>query len=123
MIERIEMPEGSLGFRISGDLERADYTDVMVPALHEELDKGKGLRTLYVLDTLDRMEPAALWEDAKTGFDLGIRRHSEWERTAIVTDQDWVAHAGRLFAWMAPGELKVYPLAELPEAKAWVGRG
>ncbi len=123
MIERIETPEGTIGFRVYGEVERSDYTDVLVPALHEEVEKGEGLRQLYVIDRLERMEPAALWEDARTGFDLGIRRHTDWRRTAIVTDQEWLASAARLFAWMAPGELKIYPLAELEEAKIWVAGG
>jgi len=123
MIERIAMPEGTIGFSVQGEVERSDYTDVLVPALHEEVEKGEGLRQLYVIDRLERMEPAALWEDARTGFDLGIRRHTDWRRTAIVTDQEWLASAARLFAWMAPGELKIYPLAELEEAKFWVAGG
>jgi len=49
-----------------------------------------------------------------------VRQHSAWERSAIVTNTDWVARATRLFAWMIPGEARVFPLAELEVAKAWV---
>lgn len=38
----------------------------------------------------------------------------------MVTDQEWIARSARLLAWMAPGEFKVFPVAELEEAKAWV---
>jgi hypothetical protein len=32
MIERItEMPAGTVGFRVAGEVERDDYTDVLVP--------------------------------------------------------------------------------------------
>ncbi|HZO10302.1 MAG TPA: STAS/SEC14 domain-containing protein [Myxococcota bacterium] len=123
MIERIEMPEGTIGFRVHGEIKRSDYTDVLVPALDEEVEKGGGLCQLYVIDRLERMDPAALWEDARTGFDLAIRRHTDWRRTAIVTDQEWLASAARLFAWMAPGEVKIYPMADLEEAKGWVAAG
>lgn len=44
-------------------------------------------------------------------------------RSAIVTDIDWMARATRLFAWMIPGEARVFPLAALDEAKAWVADG
>jgi hypothetical protein len=37
-----------------------------------------------------------------------------------VTDIPWMAHATRLFLWMIPGEARVFPLAELEQAKAWV---
>jgi hypothetical protein len=33
---------------------------------------------------------------------------------------DWVAKAFRLFAWMTPGEVKVYGSARRDEALAWV---
>jgi hypothetical protein len=121
MIEPLDdMPAGTLGFRVAGEIERSDYTDVLVPMLRKEIEAGNPLRTLYVVDRLDEMEPSALWEDLKAAYDLGLRHHSAWERTAIVTDQDWIARAARLFAWMVPGEFKVFPLAELEQAKRWV---
>jgi hypothetical protein len=121
MIEPMDgMPDGTLGFRVSGDVERSDYTDVMVPELHKAVERGGGLRTLYLIDRLEEMEPGALWEDMKAGFDLTIRHHSAFERTAIVTDQEWLVRAARLLAWMAPGEFKVYPTANLEQAKAWI---
>jgi hypothetical protein len=121
MIELMDgMPDGTLGFRVSGDVERSDYTDVMMPELHKTVERGGGLRTLYLIDRLEQMEPGALWEDMKAGFDLTIRHHSAFERTAMVTDQEWLVLAARLLAWMAPGEFKVYPTAELEQAKAWI---
>jgi hypothetical protein len=121
MIERLTaMPDGTIGFRVCGEVTREDYTSVLVPDLQAALGAGGGLRTLYVIEDLDEIEPSALWEDAKTGFDLGVRHHREWRRSAIVTDHEWLARATRLFAWMIPGEARVFPVAELEEAKAWV---
>ena len=37
-----------------------------------------------------------------------------------MTDIHWMARATRLYAWMIPGEARVFPLAELEQAKAWV---
>jgi len=120
MIERLaDMPAGTVGFRVAGDVEREDYDDVLVPELRRALEAG-GLRTLYVIDDLDEIEPGALWADARLGFDLGVRHHHDWVRSAIVTDADWIARATRLFAWMIPGEARVFPRAELAQAKAWV---
>jgi stage II sporulation SpoAA-like protein len=121
MVERMnDMPEGTLGFRVDGDVEREDYTDILRPALEEAMRSGASLRTLYLLEDLDDIEGGALWEDMKLGFDLGVRHHSQWERSAIVTDIEWMARATKLFAWMIPGEARVYPLAELDDAKRWV---
>jgi SpoIIAA-like len=121
MIERImEMPAGTVGFRVAGDVERDDYTEVLVPELRRALDAGGGLRTLYLIEDLDEIEPGALWADAKLGFDLGVRHHGAWVRSAIVTDLDWMARATRLFAWMIPGEARVFETAALDSAKQWV---
>jgi hypothetical protein len=121
VIERLnDMPPGTLGFRVSGDVHREDYTEMLVPQLSAAAASGNGLRTLYVIEGLDEIDPSAMWEDAKTGFDLGVRHHDQWRRSAIVTDQEWLARAARMFAWMIPGEARIYPLAELEQAKAWV---
>jgi hypothetical protein len=120
VIERLaDMPPDTLGFRVAGDVEREDYDNVLVPELTRALEAGQ-LRTLYLIETLDEMEPSALWADAKLGFDLGVRHRDAWVRSAIVTDIHWMARATRLFAWMIPGETRVFPVAELEPAKAWV---
>jgi hypothetical protein len=74
VIERLtDMPPGTLGFRVAGEVEREDYDGVLVPELNRALEEGAGLRTLYVIDDLDEIEPGALWADSKLGFNLGIR--------------------------------------------------
>ena len=121
MIELLPgMPPGTVGFRVTDDVEREDYQEVLEPELRKALDAGQGLRTLYVIDDLDDIEPGALWEDMKTGFDVGVRHRQEWKRSAIVTDIEWMARATKLFAWMIPGEARVFGLSELEEAKRWV---
>jgi hypothetical protein len=124
VIERLDgMPVGTVGFRAAGEIEDDDYEKVLVPELRRALEAGGGLRTLYVIEDLDEIEPGALWADTKLGFDLGVRHHDAWVRSAIVTDIHWMARATRLFAWMIPGEARVFPLAELEQAKAWVAGG
>ena len=88
--------------------------------LHAAIADGGRLRTLYLIDDLDEIHPSALWADTKLGFDLSVRHHEAWERSAIVTDVEWMARATRLFLWMIPGEARVFPRAELDQAKAWV---
>ena len=124
MVEQLEdMPAGTLGFRATGEIEREDYDEVLAPALKRALEGGGKLRTLYVVEDLEEIEPGALWADSKLGFDLGIRHRDAWERSAIVTDIDWMVRATRLFAWMIPGEARVFARAELEHAKAWVAGG
>jgi hypothetical protein len=121
MVERLEdMPDGTVGFRIDGDVEREDYTEILVPALKAAVDSGSGLRALYLIEDLDDIEGGALWEDTKLGFDLAIEHHSDWRRSAIVTDIDWMARASKLFLWLFPGEARLFRVADLEKAKAWV---
>ena len=54
------------------------------------------------------------------GFDLVVRHHDRWERSAIATDIAWMAQATKLFAWMIPREVRVFGRGELDQAKAWV---
>ena len=121
VVERLEgMPAGTLGFRASGRVEPRDYRDVLSPAVHAAVEAGGGLRTLYLIEDLEEIEPSALWSDAKLGGDL-IRHPRAWKRSAIVTDIGWMAHATRLFEWMIPGETRVFAVSELADAKRWVG--
>jgi SpoIIAA-like len=123
MVERLQdMPTGTVGFRVWGKIEDDDYEDVLTPELHAALEAGP-LRTLYVIEDLEKIEPDAVWEDMKLGYDLAVRHRKEWERSAIVTDIGWMARAARMFLWMIPGEARVYPRAELAAAKAWVAGG
>lgn len=120
MVERIdEMPAGTIGFRASGKLTRADYREILEPVLREAAESGE-IRMLFSLTAFEGLEPAAWFDDIKTGLGLGIGHHSAWKRSAVVTDVDWVGKAFQLFAWITPGEVKVYGLDQLEEAKSWV---
>jgi hypothetical protein len=120
MVEMIEeMPPGTIGFRAVGELTREDYREVLEPALREAVETGD-VRMLFVVDDSFEMDAGALLEDAKTGLQLGLGHLSAWKRTAVVTDVGWVQRAIKGFGFMAPGEVKVWGLADLDEARAWV---
>jgi hypothetical protein len=122
MVEALpDSPPGTMEFRISGRLNREDYTNALIPPIRAAVDRGEKLRILVLLDEeFHGLEPSAVWEDIKAGIDLGVRHHSAWERFAIVTDAEWVRRATALFGWMAPGELRLFGLGELGAAKAWL---
>ena len=93
-----------------------------MPELRRAIEAGGGLRTLYLIEDLDEVEGEALWADAKLGFDLGVKHRDAWVRSAIVTDVNWMARATKMFAWMMPGEARVFPRAQLEECEG-VGGG
>ncbi len=122
MIERIDdMPEGTDGFSFSGEVTRQDYDDVLLPALRDAIDREEPIRVLCVLgDDFEGYEAGAVWADLKTGAQYGVGHHSAWRRMALATDIEWVRHLAALFGWMSPGELRVFPLAEVGDARVWV---
>jgi len=120
MIERMDdAPSEVIGLRASGKLTREDYRNVLEPALKEAIDSGEA-RVLFVLPDFDGVERGAWLEDVKTGLAVEFRDRSSWKKFAFVTGVDWIAKAMRLFAWTMPGELEVYEMDELEEAKEWV---
>jgi len=115
-----DMPAGTLGFRVSERLDRADYAQVLTPPLHRAIEAGDRLRVLYAIGPGLHMEPGALWEDIKLELNVGIRHRDLWERIAVVTDMDWLWHAFALFSWMVPGDMRLFHERDLAAAKAWL---
>jgi len=123
MIEIIDdMPEGTIGFRSKGALTGDDYRDVLVPPLRAKVEAGEKIRMLFVVSPGFKETPSGLWEDMKTGASLGSGHLKAWERTAIVTDEEWAVKAVKAFGWLAPGKVKSFPTDELAEAKVWIRR-
>ena len=120
MIERMDdVPDGVIGVRASGKLTKADYTDVLEPALREAADSHEG-RVLFVLSDFDGLEHGAWVEDIKTGLAAELKERGSWRKLAVVSGVDWVSKSMRLFAWAMPGELAVYEMDDLDEATSWV---
>jgi len=120
MIELLDdMPAGVIGFRSTGKLSLDDYRGVLEPGLRHAVDSGE-VRMVYVIPNFDGLELRAWPEDVKTGLGLGLGHHSAWKRSAIVTDVEWLTKAFQLFAWITPGEVKVFGMDQLEEAKSWV---
>jgi hypothetical protein len=121
VVESIEdMPVGTIGFRPVAPVTRQDYEEVLLPAIraaHED----SGIRLLLEIpDHLDRTEASTTWHEVRDGVDLHELREAPWDRIALVTDHAWVATAMFLLAWMVPGELRTFALAEEEAAKAWL---
>jgi SpoIIAA-like len=114
-----DMSEGVVGLRSSGKLTREDYTEVLEPALKQAIEAG-GVRLLFVLDDFEGAEPGAWIEDVKTGLGAWAKHHGAWKRFALLTDIEWVVKATRMFAWLAPGEVRTFGRDELEAAKDWV---
>ena len=114
------MPPGTLGFLASGKITRSEYHEMLEPIL-ETLERGEPVNLLFATaDDFSGLDLAALWEDLKTAGTVGLGHRRAWRRFAVVTDKDWLRHAIAGFGWLSPGELRVFPLDELDDARAWL---
>ena len=122
MVERIAgMPGDTLGFRLSGKIDRDEYFQILDP-VKEKLERGE--KVSFLVETapdFSGLDLAALWEDAKQAGSLGLKHRSSWERLAVVTDKDWMRNAIAALGWLMPGEICVFEPGELEDAKAWTG--
>jgi hypothetical protein len=115
-----DLPGGTLGFRVSGKITRAEYHEMLDPAL-QRLERGETLSMLVVADDdFHGLDLPALWEDVKAAGSVGLKHRKAWRRLGVVTNKDWMRHAIAGFGWFYPGEMRVFDLDELDEAKRWV---
>ncbi|WP_019970750.1 STAS/SEC14 domain-containing protein [Mycobacterium sp. 141] len=119
MIEVLpDLPDGVFGVRVSGHVSGDDMRQFR-PAM-DDLSKRAEIRIVEVIDSdYAGFGPGGLIEDLKLGLGLVAHHHSAFKRIAVVSDKDWVAHAMHAFAWMVPGELRIFGLDELDAAKEW----
>ena len=116
MLEQIECPEGVLGFKAAGKIEKSDYETVLEPAVKALRATHDELRFVYMFgDDFEGYSAAAALQDAKLGFG----HFSTWKRIAIVTDHEWLTRSIAMLGWMMPGDVKTFSLAELDDAIDW----
>jgi hypothetical protein len=114
------MAEGTFGFRATGRVTREEYRDVLLPPMRAAAEAGDVRMVFAIGPGFEKFELGALAQDTKSGVTLGLGHPHAWKRTALVTDVDWIEKALHMFAWLTPGEVKLYDLDGLENAKAWV---
>lgn len=118
MIETLaDFPDNVVAVACSGQVTRRDYDTVLVPRVEQALARHAKLRLYYQVGAdFAGIDPAAMWAD----FKVGVGHLTRWERIAVVTDVDWIRHTVGLFGFMMPCEVRTFPLAEAPAARAWI---
>jgi hypothetical protein len=119
MIELLrDMPAGVTGLRVSGRISADDLRELR-PTV-EALLQGEEIRIVEVIASdYAGFGPGGLIEDLRLGLGALIKNHASFKRIAVVSDVDWVGHAMHAFAWLVPGELKVFTLDDLDRAAEW----
>ena len=117
MIQIIDgAPEGVLAFAAVGEVDADDYAEVLRPAIEEALAGDERLRFVFEIGSeFDRFTAGAAWDD----MTLEFAHYKDWQRCALVTDEDWVRHAAKALGWLMGGRLRVFDLDELKAALEW----
>lgn len=118
MLTKIDnLPEYVLGVRATGEVDKNDLDNVLLPGLKDLTDRYGEIYYLLVLETpVENFTAGAWWKDLVAG----IKHLSRWKKMAIVTDQKAVEKFTDLFSYVSPGDAKGFELSELDEAISWV---
>jgi hypothetical protein len=117
MMKLIEdLPEDVIGIVATGKITEKDYTKILVPATEEKLKQHGKIKMLFVLHNMTGMELGAMWKDAN----FGMKHWTHLSHIALVTSHNWVRGMTTIFTPLFPGEVKVFEMSQLEEARAWI---
>jgi len=118
MIEMLSgFPGNVVAFAGTERITKRDYETVVAPAVGQTVSRHGKARLYYqVGPDFTGFDVGAMWED----FKVGIETWTRWERVAVVTDVHWIGQAVAAFTFLIPGEVRVFPLQEAAQARAWI---
>jgi hypothetical protein len=111
------LPNNVVGFRAVGEVNKEDFTDIIMPEVKKQVEKTGKLNYMLVLeDTAEDWTAGAWMQDAL----LGIKNLSKWNRAAIVSSSKGIEKFTNAFSKVVPGEFKGFAKNELNQAIDWV---
>jgi len=103
----------------SGHISGHDYEAVLIPLVEEGIRREGKIKLLYVIGPeFEGFSAGAAWDDTK----LGLLHMRSMARIAVVSDLQWVRLGMKAFAPMIPCPVRVFHVAELDAAKAWIAK-
>ena len=120
MMELIkDLPANVVGVRASGEVTKQDLETVLIPNIDALVERHGHIHYLLQLDTsVKNWDFGAWFSDLKAG----LKHPLSWKKMAIVSDEEGVRKFTDAVSLFVPGgQAKGYTLAQLDEAKAWVG--
>lgn len=106
-----------IALRAVGKLTADDYSSVLMPAISKAREGGRKIRLVLELGPeFDGYELGGMFADAK----LGVADYNAFEKVAMITDADLIKHAVHLFAPLVPGQIRVFALSQIDDAKGWM---
>ena len=110
------MPADVLAIEASGQITHQDYRETLIPMAEGLMAKGP-IKMLYVIGPdFTGFDLEALWDDSA----FGISHWRDFSRIALVTDHAWMGGVVTMFTPFFHGEVRLFRLAQLSEAKVWI---
>ncbi len=120
MIEHIETSADgkAMRFKAGGKLTHEDY-QALIPQLEKAIATHGKISILVELVGLSGIEPRAILDE----FAFDIRHFRDFDRLAVVGDQDWEDWMTRLTDRLTPGEMRYFKTGDAAAAWTWVKGG
>ncbi len=113
-----DLPQGAIGFQVSGRITRKDRATVLEPTIEVALENGRPIRLLYLVGPdFSGYDPNALLDDAV----FGTRHFRHFEKIAFLAEDGPYRRAVGAIDGLMPTSLKVFPVGAVDDAKAWLG--
>lgn len=102
-------------FEIDGKITKEDF-DMVLEKLDPLIEEHGKVKLIEVVKNLGSIEPSALWADLK----WAPRHLNSFSHIALVSDEKWVQRIAGPLTKFIPGEVRLFHLDELEEARAWI---
>jgi hypothetical protein len=107
--------DGVVELTVAGGITRDDY-DRVVAEMDGAITKFGKLRVIEVIEEVGAIDSAIWWRDIKWAW----YHMKDVARCAVVTDKGWIGPITRAAGALVAAEIRVFPLAEIDAARAWV---
>ncbi|BCG63501.1 MAG: universal stress protein A [Methyloprofundus sp.] len=112
-----ETEDNVLAVKATEMLTSEDYEAVFIPQLKQMIAQFGKIRVLFYLDkNFTGWELGAAWDDAV----FGLQHRHDFEKVAVVGDQQWVAWATKVGSYFMDGQGATYKLSEFQDAVDWI---
>jgi hypothetical protein len=117
IVEMKNLPANMVGFKASGEITEADFTNVVMPRVKQAIDQNEVLNYILVLHTDIKNFTVGAWmKDAV----MGVKHLFKWNRAAIVSDVPAIRNFTDGFSIVMPGEFKGFEHKDEQKAIDWV---
>lgn len=116
MIEFVtDSQAGVIEFTVDGRITREEY-DAVAAEMEREITAHGKVNVVEIIRGFEGMEPVVWWRDIRWGFG----HLTKFARAAVVTDSGWIGPVTKAVGALMPVDIRVFPMADVDAARAWV---